>query len=115
MEFEGFLIRDVIKYVEGKARDVEYNSEPFGIRGSGPQTHGKIYVNSDYGAWLDEMTLNGTCYPEKPIDRAKFRKFAKRFLETHPNYPISYYPLSDSLVYEPILCDELFNNLFEGM
>lgn len=112
MEFEGFLIRDVIKFVEGKATDVSYHSEPFAMEGSGGKFYGKIYVNSEYRAWLSEITQGGTSYPDAPIDRVKFRQFARKFLETNRNYPISEYPLSDNLVYEPILFDELFNKPF---
>lgn len=109
MEFEGFLIRDIIKYVEGKGKFEKYDSEPFALRGNGPRTYGIIYIDSDYGAWLSEMTDKGKFYPKYLIDREKFRKFANKFLDTHPSYPRFYYPLKDSLVYEPSLIDELFN------
>lgn len=112
MEFEGWLLRDIIKYVEGKGKERGYSREPFGLkkkRRMGQQrNYWEMDIDSAYGKWLSDMTDNGKKYPTAPIDRAKFRQFTQQFLEESFSYPIWEYPLDPDLVYEPSLLDSIF-------
>lgn len=66
-------------------------------------------IDPDYRSWLDEMTGKGSHYPQNLIDRFKFREFAKQFLQRNGSYSFFNYPLSDTLKYEPILIEKVFN------
>lgn len=112
MEFEGWLLRDIIKYVEGKGIKRGYSREPFGLKKKYDENEERMHTDMDidsvYGKWLGDMTDNGKKYPTAPIDRAKFRQFAQQFLEESISYPIWKYPLDPDLVYEPSLLDSIF-------
>lgn len=112
MEFEGWLLRDIIKYVEGKGIKRGYSREPFGLKKKYEENEERMHTDMDidsaYGAWLSDMTDKGKKYPTAPIDRTKFREFALQFLKESFNYPILKYPLDKNLVYEPSLLDSIF-------
>lgn len=112
MEFEGWLLRDIIKFVEGRGKERGYSREPFGlkkkIKKKQQRRYGEMDIDKHYKAWLRKLTNKGKNYPTEPIDRTKFRQFAKQFLEESFSYPIWEYPLDENLVYEPSLLDSIF-------
>lgn len=127
MEFEGWLLRDIIKFVTGKLDDTGkldnnrystvntiYSSEHWGI----PIDTGAINIEQksisgrdidlEYEEWLKEMTTNGDSYPTAPIDNAKFRYFAEVFVK-RGIYRYNGFPLDATLQYKPSLLDKIFN------
>lgn len=108
MEFEGWLLRDIIKKVDKNSPMVN-TREPLAIRVSNLDKAGYWVetLHEDYGKFLDSITGNGTHYPRGKISVVEFKKLAKLFLKYNTSYNFSDHPTDTE--YAPTLLEEIFD------
>lgn len=108
MEFEGWLLRDIIKKVDKNSPMVN-TREPLAIRVSNLDKDGYWVetLHEDYGKFLDSITGNGTHYPRGKISVARFKELAQLFLKYNTSYNFSDHPTDTE--YAPTLLEEIFD------
>lgn len=110
MEFEGWLLRDINKYVLGEGysnKNNPYDREPWGIPSRASSVKDGRHIDLEYDKWLSELTNGGTEYPKAPINATKFRHFAEEFIKRGV-YSYHKFSLSPNLKYQPSLLNKIF-------
>ncbi len=91
MEFEGVLVRDIIRYINLKDKDAWRDETDWAPMAWGDfdKDKGNRKEKPDYIFWIDSLTRGGTQYPEINVEdvESQFYRFAVDFGNSSRSYP----------------------------